>query len=49
MFKIAVSFSGGGSKKQKGDCYPLCGKAIAFIISYNFYLTSKDSRLDKAG
>ena len=49
MFKIAVSFSGGVLRKQKGDCHSLCGKAIAFIISYNFYLTSKDSRLDKAG
>lgn len=49
MFKIAVSFSGGVLRKQKGDCHLLLGKAIAFIISYKFYLTSKDSRLDKAG
>ena len=38
MFKIAVSFSGGGSQKQKGDCYSLCGKAIAFIIHIIFIL-----------
>ena len=46
MFKIAVSFSGGVLRNKKAIAIPFAEKQSP---SFNFYLTSKDSRLDKAG